>query len=403
MSEDLPYRDVLIVCHANTSRSVIAEHLLRLMLARAGRSDIVVRSGGIAPYARDGMLVSLDTRLVLAEIGVEIPADSTATDLKNKRHLLAGADLILVMTNEQRQMLDAYPETRGKPVFTLREFAGESGDVDDPAGRGEDVFRTCRQQIARSLEKSLPRLVGRGAAVPGVVEDVPAQPEDVPARPADAPAQPGAARVHREDGSVRPENVLAPRGKVPVGPADVIRRWQSISAESVYECRLFSVLHRRSLSPRTLSIHDVFVLQAPDWVNIVPLTADGHVVMIQQYRHGVEDITLEIPGGMLDPTDTDPAVAARREMVEETGYDSDIIESLGATHPNPAIQANYCHTFVARDVVCRGAPTHTGFEHTEPVLVPRAEIPALIRSGVISHALVIVAFHRLLLAEGGGA
>jgi 8-oxo-dGTP pyrophosphatase MutT (NUDIX family) len=176
--------------------------------------------------------------------------------------------------------------------------------------------------------------------------------------------------------------------------------WQSISAESVYDCRLFSVLHRRSLSPRTLSIHDVFVLRAPDWVNIIPLTPDGHVVMIRQYRHGVEDITLEVPGGMLDPTDTDPAVAARREMVEETGYDSEKIESLGATHPNPAIQANLCHTFIARNVVCRGAPTHTGFEHTEPVLVPRAEIPALIRSGVISHALVIVAFHRLLLAEG---
>jgi 8-oxo-dGTP pyrophosphatase MutT (NUDIX family) len=307
------------------------------------------------------------------------------------------------MTNEQRQMLDAYTETRGKPVFTLREFAGESGDVDDPAGRGEDVFRTCRQQIARSLEKALPRLIGSGsAASPALPEDVAASPKDLRAQP-DAPAP-------RADASVQPQDVAGRPVGAPVEPPDVprtavevvqvVEAWQSISSESVYDCRLFSVLRRRSLSPRTLSIHDVFVLQAPDWVNIVPLTADGHVVMIRQYRHGVEDITLEVPGGMLDPTDTDPAVAARREMLEETGYDSETIESLGATHPNPAIQANRCHTFVARNVVCRGAPTHTGFEYTEPVLVPRGEIPALIRSGVISHALVIVAFHRLLLAEG---
>jgi len=384
MSETLPYRDILIVCHANTSRSVIAEHLLRRLLATAGRSDdIVVRSGGIAPYARDGMLVSLDTRLVLAEVGVEIPSDSTATDLKTKRHLLAGADLILVMTKEQRQMLDAYPEVRGKPIFTLREFAGESGDVDDPAGRGEDVFRACRQEIARSLERALPRLVG--AAAPVVEEasgaETPAQPEQTRAAPAEADEM-------RE---------------APVVPEDAdetsVEPWQSLTTLSVYDCRLFSVVHRRSLSPRTRSVHDIFVLDAPDWVNIIPLTPDGQVVMIRQYRHGVEDITLEVPGGMLDPTDTDPAVAARREMLEETGYDSEIIESLGSTHPNPAIQANRCHTFVARNVVCRSAPTHMGFEHTAPVLVPRAEIPALIRSGVISHALVIVAFHRLLLAE----
>jgi protein-tyrosine-phosphatase/8-oxo-dGTP pyrophosphatase MutT (NUDIX family) len=387
----LPYRDVLIVCHANTSRSVIAEHLLRRLLTRAGRDDIVVRSGGIAPYARDGMLVSLDARLVLAEVGVEIPPDTTATDLKSKRHLLAGADLILVMTNEQRCMLDAYPETRGKPVFTLLEFAGESGDVDDPAGRGEDVFRACRQEIARSLEKALPRLIGGGsAALPpqAVVDHVPTAPEDRGAEPGDTPAE-------LEEMVPRSGKAPAPAEETPVRP------WQAISTESVYDCRLFSVLRRRSLSPRTLSIHDVFLLRVPDWVNIVPLTAEGHVVMIRQYRHGVEEITLEVPGGMLAPTDTDPAVAARREMLEETGYDSEIIESLGSTHPNPAIQGNRCHTFVARDVVWRRPPTHLGFEHTEPVLVPRAEIPGLVRSGVISHALVIVAFHRLLLVEPG--
>ncbi len=342
------YRSVLFVCHANTSRSVIAHQMLVRLLAAEGRSDVAVRSGGIAPYARDGMLVSMDARLVLREIGIELPADTAATDLKTQRHLLADADLILVMTAEQRGMLDAYPEAAGKPVLTLREFAGESGNVEDPAGQGEDVFRACREEIARCLDRALPRLLAPPAC--------------------GAPAAPQA--------------------------------WEALDAEAVYECRLFSVVRRRSRSPRTRSVHDVYVLDAPDWVNIVPLTRDGHVVMVRQYRHGVSGLTLEVPGGMVDAADPDPLVAARREMVEETGYDSERIDSLGATHPNPAIQGNRCHTFVARDVVRRAEPQVGHMEHTEPVLVPLARIPELIRTGAITHALVIVAFHRLALADG---
>jgi 8-oxo-dGTP pyrophosphatase MutT (NUDIX family) len=94
-------------------------------------------------------------------------------------------------------------------------------------------------------------------------------------------------------------------------------------------------------------------------------------------------------------------VAARREMIEETGYDSELVESLGFTHPNPALQDNRCHTFLARDVVRRGVPQNNRMEHTEPILVPLAHIPDMIRTGAITHALAIVAFHWLMLAENG--
>ncbi len=158
-----PRRRVLIVCHANTSRSIIAEKVLQRMLEEHGHAGAVeVRSGGIAPYARDGSLVSLDARFVLREVGIELPHGAGATDLKRQRHLLEGADLILVMTDEQRRMLAGFPEANGKPVLTVRELAGEAGDIADPAMQDEDVFRRCRDDITRCLARGLERLLAEG-------------------------------------------------------------------------------------------------------------------------------------------------------------------------------------------------------------------------------------------------
>src|SRR5262249_57607807 len=85
--------------------------------------------------------------------------DFVSIDLRRHRDLLAGADLILTMTVLQKQMLTSFEEVRDRPVFTLREFVGEEGDIDDPATQGEDVFRACRDEIKRCLEKSIPRLL----------------------------------------------------------------------------------------------------------------------------------------------------------------------------------------------------------------------------------------------------
>jgi 8-oxo-dGTP pyrophosphatase MutT (NUDIX family) len=120
--------------------------------------------------------------------------------------------------------------------------------------------------------------------------------------------------------------------------------------------------------------------------------------MIHQYRHGIDEFTLEVPGGMIDETDASPLEAARREMREETGYDGDDVVPIGVIHPNPAIQPNRCHSFLARDVKLASSVSFDSTEECEVVLIPLDEIPELIRRGVISHALVVVAFHHLLLA-----
>jgi protein-tyrosine-phosphatase len=154
------YCNILIICHANTSRSVIAESLLKKMLGERGLDDrLSVRSGGVAAYARDSALVSMDAELVLREVGIEAPAKRFATALRNNRHLVAEADLILAMTHQQIGMLrQRFPEAEGKEVYTLKEFAGGFGDIEDPSGKDEDVFAACRDEIKQALEAIVARL-----------------------------------------------------------------------------------------------------------------------------------------------------------------------------------------------------------------------------------------------------
>jgi ADP-ribose diphosphatase len=167
--------------------------------------------------------------------------------------------------------------------------------------------------------------------------------------------------------------------------------WKTVESSTVYSTRIFDLHHHRRQHEKR-GHHDFYVLKAPDWVNIIPLAGDETVVMVRQFRHGIEDFTLEIPGGMVDPEDPSPMAAARREMREESGYDSEDIIELGKVHPNPAIQGNYCHTFLARGVRPGRKIELDTTEETEVVLVPLASIKDLIASEEITHALVIAAF-----------
>jgi protein-tyrosine-phosphatase len=161
-------KTVLIVCHANTARSIMAQALLERMLAeRDALKGIRIRSGGVGNYARDGMLPSLDARLVLREDGIHLAEDAiTSTDLRRHRDLVTEADLILTMTAAQKESIGRFPEAVGRPVFTLREFAGDEGDIGDPATQGEDVFRACRDEIKDCLTRGFDRLLAFPESAP---------------------------------------------------------------------------------------------------------------------------------------------------------------------------------------------------------------------------------------------
>jgi 8-oxo-dGTP pyrophosphatase MutT (NUDIX family) len=177
------------------------------------------------------------------------------------------------------------------------------------------------------------------------------------------------------------------------------RPWQVLETHDLEDCRVFRVRRSLARSPATGRVHPFFRLDATDWVNVVPVTPDGHVVMVRQYRIGVDAVTLEIPGGMVDPGES-PAQAAARELLEETGYRAERIEALGALNPNPALFGNRVHSFVARGA--SPAAEIRGGENEETVveLVPLGEIPERLRAGEIDHALVVAALHWFALAEG---
>jgi ADP-ribose pyrophosphatase len=130
---------------------------------------------------------------------------------------------------------------------------------------------------------------------------------------------------------------------------------------------------------------------------VVPVTSDGDVVLIHQYRHGAGEITLETPGGLVDPGET-PEQAAVRELREETGYRPARVTPLGSVNPNPALFRNRMHAFVAWDVEKMEEVERTDTEETVVELVSRERVFELVEQGVIDHALVVAVlflFERL--------
>ena len=181
-------------------------------------------------------------------------------------------------------------------------------------------------------------------------------------------------------------------------PGSEIRPWDVISTEPEEDFWILRVRRQVSISPRTGEPHRVVIMDAPDWVNVIALTPDDHVVLIEQYRHGIGQVTLEIPGGMIDPGE-DPTGAGLRELREETGFAGDPAELLGKVHPNPAFLSNACYTVLVRDARQIGELQQDSGEDIAVRLVPLNDIPNLIASGAITHALVIAAFHYLQLTE----
>jgi 8-oxo-dGTP pyrophosphatase MutT (NUDIX family) len=179
----------------------------------------------------------------------------------------------------------------------------------------------------------------------------------------------------------------------------VVEKWEIVKETEPQDFHIFRLRSRTVVSPRTGEPHTVVILSPPNWVNVVALTPTHEVVLIEQYRHGADEVMLEVPGGMIDEGEA-PVDAAVRELQEETGYVGDAPELIGMVHPNPAFLTNRCYFVLVRNARLAAATHLDDGEDIEVHLRPLDEIPELIRVGEITHALTATAFYWLGLQQG---
>ena len=142
-----------------------------------------------------------------------------------------------------------------------------------------------------------------------------------------------------------------------------------------------------------------YVLEYPDWVEVVALDVDDNVLLVRQYRHAMGGFTIELPAGGMDPTDTDPSVAAARELLEETGC-AGVVSYVGEARPNAGTHTNRVHTLLARDAVQVAEPKDDPAERIERFWVPAAEAVRMALAGELVVAMHVASLLRALVHAG---
>lgn len=175
----------------------------------------------------------------------------------------------------------------------------------------------------------------------------------------------------------------------------MVEPWPLISSETLSQFKIFQVDKKTRRSPRTGKDLDFFVLDTWNWVNVVALNDADEMVCIHQYRQGADRVTLEIPGGAVDPGE-DALAAGLRELREETGYAAGEARLLGSVNPNPAIFTNQCATLLATGCHRVGEPQPDPGEDFDVLVLSIPDFLQAIRENAVDHALVLAA---LLWAE----
>ncbi len=171
-------------------------------------------------------------------------------------------------------------------------------------------------------------------------------------------------------------------------------RWEKLGSEAGPELPLFRVRYDRMRHPSSAEEFQRMVLETPDWVNVVAVTEDQKIVMVEQYRFGISDLTLEPVAGIVDPGE-DSLNAGKRELLEESGFGDGRWRYLGSVQANPAFHDNLCHHWLAKDVVPVQAPAPDAGEAICVHLMTVDEIKQAVTSGKLKHPLGLSALSRV--------
>jgi ADP-ribose pyrophosphatase len=176
--------------------------------------------------------------------------------------------------------------------------------------------------------------------------------------------------------------------------------WTLLGSRQIADYRVLRFREDRYRFEPTGAEANFAVCETADWAFVIPVTADGQVVFIRQYRHGARQVLLELPGGLMDGEEP-PELTAARELREETGYEAERLRLLGRLLPNPGLNNASCYVFLAEGCRVKGKPDLDPLERIEVVLKPLGGVWEMIRTGELCHAQAIAAFALMEAAKGG--
>jgi 8-oxo-dGTP pyrophosphatase MutT (NUDIX family) len=179
------------------------------------------------------------------------------------------------------------------------------------------------------------------------------------------------------------------------------QKWRVVSSKPLLNDRWINLRADRCITASGVEIAPYYVLTYPDWVNVVAVTRDNSLVLVRQYRHAADEFILEVPGGMVDSSDSDVELTARRELEEETGYVADRWQLVSVLYANPGIQTNRVHVFLAHDAHCiKPQSLDAGEEGLTVRVVPIPDVLNGLSSGLLGMSMHVSSVLLGLAAAG---
>lgn len=180
----------------------------------------------------------------------------------------------------------------------------------------------------------------------------------------------------------------------------MIPKWETIKKTEIIDLHIFKAEKVIRRHPKWERSAEFTILNSKNWANIIPITENNEILLIEQYRQGIDKITIEIPGGLIESNEL-PIEAARRECIEETGYSSDTeLIPIGMNYPNPAFLNNQCFSFAWFNVKKNYEQNFDLNEEVNVLPTPIDKVKQMIKEGTINHSIILTAFFQFFLKYG---